>query len=186
MLNIIILAKVQGPELFTTPSPNPLADFDLSSTEPLLYRPFRHGPNRVTMGIRKLDWDNWIEMDSNFLHYHDLKVSELEKDLGAHVQYVNNAVTQDACFEVLEELTKYLTGRYPKIFQVDDKALRNTLTGQKFNYPARKESPIPCPMSMAWARLTTPATPTEALTTAAKLVQDDLVIMVENNDELSM
>ncbi|OAA37820.1 hypothetical protein ISF_09905 [Cordyceps fumosorosea ARSEF 2679] len=114
------------------------------------------------MGIRKLDWDSWIEMDSDFLRYHDLKVSELQKNLGAHVQYVDNAVTREACFEVLEELAKYLTARYPKIFQCSDGSLANTLTGETFEYPA--------------------TTPTEALTTAAKLVQDDLVLMIENDD----
>lgn len=88
------------------------------------------------MGIRKLDWDSWIEMDSNFLRYHDRKVSELEKDLPARVQYVDNAVTRDACFEVLEELTLYLTRRYPKIFQLSEGVLRNTLTGEAFEYPA--------------------------------------------------
>ncbi|KAM0545592.1 hypothetical protein ACHAPJ_011292 [Fusarium lateritium] len=145
-----------------TPSPKPLVDFDLDSTNPQLYRPCRHGPNHVTMGIRKLDWNNWIEMDSNYLWYHDLKVSELEKDIDAHIQYVDNAVTRDACFEVLEELTAYLTARYPKIFQLNDGILRNTLTGEAFNYPA--------------------STPKEAMAIAAKLVQDDLVIMVEEDD----
>ncbi|KAM0340604.1 hypothetical protein ACHAPU_010441 [Fusarium lateritium] len=114
------------------------------------------------MGIRKLDWNNWIEMDSNFLWYHDTKVSELDKDIDAHVQYVDNAVTRDACFEVLEELTAYLTARYPKIFQLSDGLLRNTLTGEAFSYPA--------------------SNPQEAMATAAKLVQDDLVIMVEEED----
>ncbi|GLI72179.1 hypothetical protein PoHVEF18_000349 [Penicillium ochrochloron] len=37
------------------------------------------------MGIRKLSWDNWIEMDSYFLRYHAMKVSELKKDFNAHV-----------------------------------------------------------------------------------------------------
>lgn len=90
------------------------------------------------MGIRKLDWDSWIEMDSNFLRYHDLKVSELEKDLPAHVQYVDNALTRDACFEVYEELTRYLTRRYPKIFQLKDGILHNTVTKEEFAYPARE------------------------------------------------
>ncbi|KAM0218076.1 hypothetical protein ACHAQD_007012 [Fusarium lateritium] len=154
-------AKLEKPE-WKTPSPKPLVDFDLDSKTPQLYRPCRHGPNHVTMGIRKLDWNNWIEMDSNFLWYHDLKVSELEKDIDAHVQYVDNAVTRDACFEVLEELTAYLTARYPKIFQLSDGILRNTLTDEAFNYPA--------------------SNPKEAMATAAKLVQDDLVIMVEEED----
>ncbi|KAF5548364.1 hypothetical protein FPHYL_9979 [Fusarium phyllophilum] len=147
-----------------TPSPKPLLDFDLDAKKPELYRPCRHGPNHVTMGIRKMDWNNWIEMDSNFLWYHDLKVSELEKDIDAHVQYLDNAVTRDACFEVLEELTAYLTVRYPKIFQLSNGTLRNTLTNEEFNYPAN--------------------TPKEAMATAAKLVQDDLIIMVEEDGKL--
>ncbi|RFN43638.1 wlm-like protein [Fusarium flagelliforme] len=145
-----------------TPSPKPLPDFDLDVTKPQLYRPFRHGPNHVTMGIRKLDWNNWIEMDSNFMWFHDTKVSELEKDIDAHVQYVDNAVTRDACFEVLEELTAWLTVRYPKIFSLEGGKLRNSLTGEAFDYPA--------------------SDPKEAMATAAKLVQDDLVIMVEEDD----
>ena len=123
-----------------TPSPKPLPDFDLDVTKPQLYRPFRHGPNHVTMGIRKLDWNNWIEMDSNFMWFHDTKVSELEKDIDAHIQYVDNAVTRDACFEVLEELTAWLTVRYPKIFSLEGGKLRNSLTGEAFDYPASKST----------------------------------------------
>ena len=51
--------------------------------DPKLYRPFRHGPNFVTMKIRKMNWNQWIEMDSNFLPFHDKKISELEKDVDA-------------------------------------------------------------------------------------------------------
>lgn len=155
--------NTQPSQPFITPKPTPLPDFDLDSTKPQLYRPFRHGPNHVTMGIRKMDWDNWIEMDSNFIRYHELKVSELNKDLGAHVQYVDNSVTRDACFEVLEELTTYLTARYPRIFQLHGGILRNTLTKEEFKYPA--------------------SNPTDALTIAAKLVQDDLIIMVKEEDD---
>jgi hypothetical protein len=70
------------------------------------------------MGIRKMDWNEWIEMDSNFVRFHDTKVYELEKDLPARVQYVDNETTRLACFEVLEELTQYVTQRYPDVFQL--------------------------------------------------------------------
>lgn len=121
---------------FTTPTPTPAEDFDLKSTDPKLYRPFRHGANYITMGIRRLDWSNWIEMDSNFLRYHDLKVSELNKDLHSHVKYVDNKVTIAACFEVYEELVQFLTRRYPKIFKLNGNELSNTATGEIFQYPA--------------------------------------------------
>ncbi|KAM0718248.1 hypothetical protein Q7P37_006580 [Cladosporium fusiforme] len=151
-----------SPAPFQTPLPTPLDEFDLDASKPQVYRPFRHGKNHITMGIRKLDWDNWIEMDSNYRRYHDLKVSELEKDLDAHVKYEDDAVTRDACFEMLEELTKFLTHRYPRIFRLSEGILHNAVTGERLRYPAE--------------------TPTEALATAARLVQDDLVLMIKRDD----
>ncbi|KAF2850214.1 hypothetical protein T440DRAFT_468575 [Plenodomus tracheiphilus IPT5] len=147
---------------FQTPLPQPLKGYKLELTTPKLYRPFRHGRNFVTMGIRAMDWNEWIEMDSNFVPYHEAKVAELKKDVDSRVQYVENDVTQLACFEVLDELTQYLTHRYPDVFQLQQGHIHNTVTGERFAYPV--------------------ASPKEAMVIAAKLVQDDLVIMVENAD----
>ncbi|KAJ9305295.1 hypothetical protein DTO217A2_5224 [Paecilomyces variotii] len=96
--------KLPAQGQFKTPLPVALNDFNVESKTPQVYRPFRHGPNFITMGIRKMDWNEWIEMDSYFKWYHDTK----------------------------------------------------------FSWPA--------------------ATPTDALVTAAKLIQDDIVLMVENDD----
>jgi hypothetical protein len=121
--------------LFITPLPTPVTN-DTLSTSPKLYRPFRHGPNFITMGIRKLSWDNWIEMDSYFLRYHDMKASELKKDFNAHVKYVDNAMTRDACFELYEELVRYLTHRYPKVYRLEGGKVYNSLTKENFPFPA--------------------------------------------------
>ncbi|KAL6229149.1 hypothetical protein BDW75DRAFT_245992 [Aspergillus navahoensis] len=153
-------------EPFVTPVPEPDLDFDPASRLPKLYRPFRHGPNFITMGIRKMDWNNWIEMDSYFLRYHDRKASELGKDFDEHIKYVDNAVTKDACFELYEELVKYLIRRYPKVFQLGANTVHNVLTGENFPFPAQS--------------------PSEALSSSALLVQDDLVIMVENDGTASV
>ncbi|KAL4995051.1 hypothetical protein BDV10DRAFT_203303 [Aspergillus recurvatus] len=149
-------------EPFVTPVPEPDLDFDPAARTPKLYRPFRHGPNFITMGIRKMDWNNWIEMDSYFLRYRDTKASELKKDFDEHIKYVDHAVTKDACFELYEELVKYLVHRYPRVFRLSGSTVHNALTGERFRFPAQS--------------------PSEALSSAALLVQDDLVIMVENDD----
>ena len=133
MTILIVVADASQP--FTTPLPQPLDGFKLELTDPKAYRPFRHGMNFITMGIRKMSWNEWIEMDSNFLPYHDRKVSELEKDVKAHVDYVDNEVTRLACFEVLDELTQYLTHRYPEVFQSVGNTIRNLVTGEEFQYP---------------------------------------------------
>lgn len=131
----IDIADKRDEKPFVTPLPTPVTG-DSSSTSPKLYRPFRHGPNFITMGIRKLSWDNWIEMDSYFLRYHDMKASELKKDFNAHVKYVDNATTKDACFELYEELVRYLTHRFPKTYRLESNKVYNSLTGEKFAFPA--------------------------------------------------
>lgn len=121
---------------FQTPAPEPTSYTPDDLRLPQPYRPFRRGPTFMTMGIRKLKWDDWIEMDSNFLRYHDLKAKELSKDLDAHVKYLDTPQVRDACFEVFEELTSYLTRRYPQIYKLDGTKLHNYATGEQFTYPA--------------------------------------------------
>ncbi|KAK5208330.1 hypothetical protein LTR72_005946 [Exophiala xenobiotica] len=111
------------------------------------------------MGIRKVDWDDLIEMDSNFLRYHDLKAQELRKDFKGHIQYLDNANVRDACCETFEEVTMYLTRRYPNIFKLKGGFVHNLATGEQFDFPE--------------------ADPAKALANAALMVQDDLVLMVE-------
>ncbi|KAL4755983.1 heme-dependent oxidative N-demethylase family protein [Aspergillus foveolatus] len=155
-------STVSSWESFVTPVPEPDLDFDPVARTPKLYRPFRHGRNFITMGIRKMDWNNWIEMDSYFLQYHETKAAELKKDFDEHIKHVDNEVTKHACFELYEELVQYLVHRYPKVFRLSANTVHNALTGETFRFPAQ--------------------TPFEAPSSSALLVQDDLVIMVENDD----
>ncbi|GFF64243.1 hypothetical protein IFM47457_00634 [Aspergillus lentulus] len=53
------------------------------------------------------------------MRYHEVKKAEVEKDLDGHVRYVDNAVTRHTCFEVYEELAKYLVQCYPMIFLLE-------------------------------------------------------------------
>jgi hypothetical protein len=90
------------------------------------------------MGIRTLNWDEWIEMDKNFIHYHDVKVSELNKCIDDHVQFVDNEKTRAACYEVYEEIVKFLARRYPDIFSIKGNHVHNALTGEAFSLTRSK------------------------------------------------
>jgi len=47
---------------------------------PLPYRPFKYEPNYfITMGIGRLDWYDWIELDNRWTRYHQEKLSRLCK-----------------------------------------------------------------------------------------------------------
>jgi hypothetical protein len=51
---------VWTPMDFQRPKATPLSDWDVYKTEPKPYRPFRYGPYHVTMGLRRMEWDQWI------------------------------------------------------------------------------------------------------------------------------
>ena len=92
----------------------------------------------MTMGHRALNWDEWIQLDSYFPKYHGIKSAELQKDFAAHVQYVDNAVTRQACHETYEEIAPWLVRRYPKLFEMSNGFVTNLMTGDRFPYPAGK------------------------------------------------
>ncbi|KAF5662521.1 hypothetical protein FCIRC_11486 [Fusarium circinatum] len=160
-----------------------------SLPDPILYRPFRHGPNFITMGIRRLDWDRWIEMDKYYPHYHDIKAAELKKDFEGHVKFVDTPELRLACFEVYDEVTGYLTERYPNIFSIADGFLRNAVTGGKFAHPPSMSLALFAPLpqfyffsGQRFADRIPLADPHTAMANAALCVQEDLIIMAKEDD----
>jgi hypothetical protein len=51
--NLIVWEPVD----FKRPTAPPAPDWNV---KPKPYRPFRHGPYHITMGLRNMDWDEWI------------------------------------------------------------------------------------------------------------------------------
>lgn len=45
---------------FTRPTAVPFPEWDVEKTKPNAYRPFRYGPYHITMGLRNMDWNEWI------------------------------------------------------------------------------------------------------------------------------
>ncbi|KAH8727814.1 hypothetical protein GQ44DRAFT_610523 [Phaeosphaeriaceae sp. PMI808] len=147
---------------FERPAAPPYPDWSLEHTKPLPYRPFRHGPKyNITMGLRTMHWDEWIELDNQFLNFHSLKAERI-LERGAKC---NKTAPEafDSAMEVLEEFCEYLPQRYPSLFHKTAMGMDNVITGESFNVVERplKEDP----MQMA-----------------ARMVQDDLAIMLEKED----
>jgi alpha-1,2-mannosyltransferase len=152
------------PEDFEQPWPCAYPDWSIKTTKPLPYRPFRYGPKyNVTMGIRTMEWEKWIELDNEWPSYHQQKIDRIATR-GARLVLVDD-MAKDAAQETLELLSKYLTKRYPTLFRyTNDKeeAILILETGEV--YPILNS---PDPMKYA-----------------ALLVQDDLAIMMEGPDGL--
>lgn len=149
------------PSNFKAPTPSPYPNWSVEKTKPLPYRPFKHN-YFVTMGIRSMEWDDWLELDNHWDHYHDRKVQRLQQE-NADELYAIDPVAQDAAEELLECMIDYLPNRYPSMFEKTEKGIYNKHTGEDFDTVTRPwtESPIAI---------------------AAKLVQDDLAIMIEGKD----
>ncbi|KAK2025743.1 hypothetical protein LX32DRAFT_702752 [Colletotrichum zoysiae] len=152
----------QGSELWQMPIPSPYPNWCIDKTKPLPYRAFRYGPKyNVTMGLRSIQPDEWIELDNQFPKYHSDKTARILERGDKCVATLPEAYP--AAIELLEELAQYLPARYPTLFKRTAVGLDNIWSGESFNIIERplKEDPMAI---------------------AAKLVQDDLAIMMERPD----
>lgn len=150
------------PSSFKAPKPSPLEDWSIETTKPLPYRAFRYGPKyNVTMGLRSVQFDDWIQLDNHYPRYHADKARRIAERGPKCCRTMPEAYP--AAVELLEELTEYLPARYPTLYRRTDVGLDNLWSGEKFNIVERplKEDPIQM---------------------CARLVQDDLALMIEKPD----
>ncbi len=67
------------PVPFTRPAASPYPNFDVHKTQPIPYRPFRYGPYHIMMGLRTMKWDEWIELDNQYLKFHADKARRIRE-----------------------------------------------------------------------------------------------------------
>ena len=113
------------------------------------------------MGLRTMQWDDWIELDSDFPRFHADKTRRLAERGSKCVRTAPEAFP--AALELLSELSSYLPERYPSLYRPTKNGLINLLTQETFN-------------------LTFPPLAEDPMALAARLVQDDLAIMIEKPD----
>ncbi|KAI0408943.1 hypothetical protein F4802DRAFT_305320 [Xylaria palmicola] len=150
------------PSDFRIPTPRPYPDWSIEHTKPLPYRPFRYGPRyNVTMGLRTLQHEDWIELDNHFPRYHADKTRRIAERGSKLCRTAPEAYP--AAIELLEELTEYLPARYPSLYKCTAVGLDNLWSGESFDVVVRPLAEDPMQM-------------------CARLVQDDLAVMVERPD----
>ncbi|ORY59701.1 uncharacterized protein BCR38DRAFT_351017 [Pseudomassariella vexata] len=150
------------PSSFKFPKPPPYPEWYLGSTKPLPYRAFRYGPKyNVTMGLRSVRHEDWIQLDSHFPKFHNDKARRIAERAEKCCHTAPEAYP--AAMELLQELTDYLPARYPTLFRRTPVGIDNLWSGESFNiieHPL-KEDPIAI---------------------CARLTQDDLALMMEKPD----
>lgn len=103
--NIKALERAPGkwvPVDFQRPVAPPYPDWDVHKTEPLPYRPFKYGTYHITMGLRSMHWDEWIELDNHFPKYHADKAKRIKERGAKCCKTAPEAF--DGAIELLEEL----------------------------------------------------------------------------------
>lgn len=93
---------VWTPVDFKRPTASPYPGWDVNHSKPLPYRPFKHGPYHITMGLRSMQWDEWIELDNKFPKYHEIKKRRIEERGDKCCKTAPEAY--DGAVELLEEL----------------------------------------------------------------------------------
>ncbi|KAI1371679.1 mannosyl transferase [Hypoxylon crocopeplum] len=150
------------PSDFRIPKPDPYPDWSVEHTKPLPYRPFRYGPKyNVTMGLRSIKHVDWIELDNHYPRYHADKARRIQER--GHKCCRTAPEAYPAAVELLEDLADYLPARYPSLYKRTDVGLDNLWSGESFDIVTR---PLP----------------EDPMQTCARLVQDDLAIMIEKPD----
>ncbi|KAK6386555.1 hypothetical protein LTR65_008893 [Meristemomyces frigidus] len=151
---------------FKRPAASPYPDWSVTDTRPLPYRPFRHGPYHITMGLRSMHWDEWIELDNHYMRYHEDKKRRIEAR-GSKCCLTNpDPRVWDGAVELLEELSAYLSERYPSMFRKTDVGVHNVLTNESFDV----------------TKLTMNGVKEDPMQLCARLTQDDLAVMFEKED----
>lgn len=150
------------PSSYRLPAPPPYPDWSIEKTKPLPYRPFKYGPNYyVTMGLRNLNPNEWIELDSDYPRFYHEKRRRIQDRGPRCCQTTPSAYLM--AVELLEELVEYLPARYPTLYQRTAFGIKNLWSGEEVDitsYPLKEDPMQSC----------------------GRLVQDDLAIMVEKPD----
>jgi dimethylamine monooxygenase subunit A len=132
------------------------------------YQPYQGGAFRWRLGLRALELADWIQIGPAYER--DLAI---KRDvLARHPTTVLSVLAgiQDEASEVLRALIDHLTNRWPKWFTVAGGTIENHRTGETFTFGGADG-----------AVRSTPAHPLEI---AGRLVQEDLVLLVERPEGL--
>ncbi|KAE9404499.1 hypothetical protein BT96DRAFT_1016311 [Gymnopus androsaceus JB14] len=165
-----------------TPSLNPM------NMKPVPYRPFRWGAYHVTMGIRDMPWNEWIELDNQLASYYYIKKHRIATR-GTNVVRVlpdRPGVVKSAshaAIELVHELADYLSKRYPDTFTVSRSAWGHisSITIVPVNETLDLPPPLVTKNSLELRQVSIEEAE-HAMRVSALLVQDDLVLMVEGAD----
>lgn len=120
---------------------------------------------RIMMDVRKMDSENWLTIDTHYMGEHRVRSQLLQQEKSKVLQCLPES--HDGCMEVLEEVVRFLCGRFPGMFesttQGKETTVRNKMAGETFVFGGQSDQFGP-------------------LEIAARLTMEDLSILMKNAD----
>ncbi|MCU0537278.1 MAG: DUF3445 domain-containing protein [Hydrococcus sp. Prado102] len=120
-----------------------------------LYLPFASGQYRLSLGLKPLSLETWIQIDDRFISYLQQKADILQNQYSEAA--IGTQTSQAAQQEVLDSLLKHLLKYFPHHYQQQGEAIVNLKTGEIWHPGNFVDMPIDL---------------------AGRLVQDDLCLMI--------
>lgn len=121
---------------------------------------------RVMMDVRRLDVQNWLTVDKNYMDEHVIRGQLLAQEKSKVLQCLPESY--DACLEALEEVVEFLCQRFENMFertQVGEQStVFNKMTGETFVFGAEKNGQM------------------DPLEMAVRLTMEDLSILMMNEE----
>ncbi|KAL4780511.1 hypothetical protein BJX76DRAFT_337751 [Aspergillus varians] len=121
---------------------------------------------RVMMDIRKLDVENWLTLDKNYMDEHVVRSQLLAQEKHKVLQCLPESY--DACLEALEEVVEFLTQRFANMFDMKKNGeittVYNKVTGETFVFGGDRTEQM------------------DPLEIAVRLTMEDLSILMKNAD----
>lgn len=118
------------------------------------------------MDVRKLDVENWLTVDKNYMDEHEVRSQLLETEKSKVLQCLPESY--DACLEALEEVVEFLCQRFSNVFEQkkcgDETTVHNKMTGETFCFGGKNKDVDP-------------------LEIAVRLTMEDLSILMKNEED---
>ncbi|KAG5644931.1 hypothetical protein DXG03_007396 [Asterophora parasitica] len=162
-----------------------------AALNPIPYRPFRGGEYHVTMGIRSLPWNEWIELDNQFERYHRIREHRIRTRGSAVIRVQPDAPGlvksgAEAAVELVHELAEYLSQRFPTTFEITRHAANTASSCPGWGGAPPVKSiriiPLGCSYGLPLDINDGDNAAVKALEISALLVQEDLALMIEGTD----
>ncbi|KAI0829315.1 hypothetical protein BC628DRAFT_1315419 [Trametes gibbosa] len=153
-----------------------------SNVKPIPYRPFKWGDYHVTMGIRAMPFDEWIELDCEFPQFHkvcDYRIrTRADRLVSVHPAQPGVVPSGDAAAEeLLYELAEYLSRRHPDVYRVTRKPVSRISDDNGWYGEGKIKHITIIPFSETYDLETD-----EPLKVARLLMQEDFTLMLEGTD----